>query len=390
MNKLFWLKNPIASLAYLIFLFFFINIQICFASVFASYPGTKAMSMAGAFTAVSDDASAVWYNPSGFADGTSSFICGFSQISHIDEKDGPLNSEEKRMFVGINASYEEFGVGIFYFVPYAPKFWSYDEGLKDWAWGKSDELIHIVSLPFAVSFLETNVKVGMTLEWVHLGFSDSQIYYRDKWNWSEDYLTPKSKADGISGSIGTLIKLTEADEFFPFSINIGGTYRFSSTAKLESKILKKSEDKGVTRLFFDKPESFDIGISSLSFLPSIDSQFLVSFQYGKVDWSEIRPKSLDYDKVSFGFDFTVTKKDFMFKKMSLRGGYYISTPSYSDPDVWNWPDVTGVTYGIGLIIGDTANSFCLDIAQERRTLDNYTSNYKRKKTLTSICVTWFF
>ena len=65
------------------------------AGPFTSYPGARARAMGGAFTGIADDASAVWFNPAGFAkekgeDGMTEFIIDWSQTTSIDEEDGPL------------------------------------------------------------------------------------------------------------------------------------------------------------------------------------------------------------------------------------------------------------------------------------------------------------
>ena len=55
-------------------------ISIVYADPFMSYPGTRAKAMGGAFCAVADDASSVWYNPAGVAgDETFDFVLEWSQ-----------------------------------------------------------------------------------------------------------------------------------------------------------------------------------------------------------------------------------------------------------------------------------------------------------------------
>lgn len=52
-------------------------------------------------------------------------------------------------------------------------------------------------------------------------------------------------------------------------------------------------------------------------------------------------------------------------RWALRGGYYLSDPT-GNAGGFDWPEVSGITSGLGLTMGQVT----LDLAQEYRTLEN--------------------
>lgn len=367
------------------------------AGPFINYPGTKARAMAGAFTAIADDSSAVWFNPAGLAmetdqEGIIDVIIDWSQATSIDEKDGPLRSDESAWFVGGKYSREEFGVGLFYYNPYEIKYWAHNQAENDTAGGKVNEIVQVVGIPFAVSFFDGSLKLGATIEWVYLGIYDSRISYRDRWGWLDAYSTREQSTNGIAGSLGTLITLLD-NEPHAFNIKLGGIYRFKSLTDIGNAASKGDNNDAVAQLFFDKPESFDIGISFTKAFPGIDSALVLAAQYGSTDWGDARKKNweIEYEKISLGVEYAIHNKDAVLTKKALRIGYYTSKPSERGR-VWNWPDVNGITYGIGLSIFETNYDrvrIGLDMTQEQRSLKNDTG-YSDKATLTSIALTCSF
>ena len=235
------------------------------AGPFISYPGARARAMGGAFTGIADDASAVWFNPAGLAqekdeEGITDVIIDWSQAASIDEKDGPLRSDENAWFVGGKFNYEEFGIGLYYYTPYSIKYWAYDQGQNDAAWGKVNEIVQTIGIPAAVSLIDGRLKLGATIDLVHLSIHDSRVYYRDNWGWVDAYPTAKENTNGLAGSLGTLITLID-NKPRSFDLKLGGTYRLKSQTDIGAAALKAGEDVAVAQLFFDRPESFDVGVS---------------------------------------------------------------------------------------------------------------------------------
>ena len=95
-----------------------------------------------------------------------------------------------------------------------------------------------------------------------------------------------------------------------------------------------------------------------------------------------------YRKISFGAEYAIENKDAILKNKAFRIGYYTSKTS-GHGRVWNWPDVQGITYGIGISVGYDSVRFGLDVTQERRSLKN-DAGYSDNATLTSIALTCSF
>ncbi|MEA1966994.1 MAG: hypothetical protein U9N77_02060, partial [Thermodesulfobacteriota bacterium] len=149
---------------------------------------------------------------------------------------------------------------------------------------------------------------------------------------------------------------------------------------------------GVGSVFFDKPQSFDLGISFAKTFTT-DENFSLTLQYGSTDWGSASDggDDFEYDKISFGAEYEITKKILFFRKTALRAGYYQSSAS-GDTNIWEWPDVTGITFGLGLSFGDISDEnrdyFQFDLAQELRKLEN--DDYSDDASLTTVSFSWFF
>ena len=91
-----------------------------------SFVGTKAIAMAGAFTGIASDASAVYFNPAGLAflasDGTHFEIYGYLSLTKFRyENAGALfESNEKFPVPGLFAArrFDRFALGFGYYIPY--------------------------------------------------------------------------------------------------------------------------------------------------------------------------------------------------------------------------------------------------------------------------------
>jgi len=362
------------------------------AGPFTSYPGARARAMAGAFTAVADDSSAVWFNPAGLAeeegeDGMIGLILDWSQAMSIDEEDGPLRSDETAWFVGGKYSHEKLGAGLFYYTPYSIRYWAHDQGTKDTAYGKVNEVVQIIGAPLAVSFFSGGIKIGATLEWVHLGIHDSMVLYRDRWGWLDTYQMAEESADGFTGSLGTLLSLMDTRSS---KVKVGGIYRLKSFTDIGNAAVHADGSGAVQRLFFERPESFDLGISFTKTYSKKKAQVVLSSQYGRTDWGGATKGdgNLKYTRISVGAEYAINNRDAILKTKALRIGYYTAKPS-EQGRVWNWPDVNAITYGIGISVGYESVRFGLDLTQERRSVkDDF--GYSDKATLTSLSLNCTF
>jgi hypothetical protein len=364
------------------------------ASPFRSYPGARAMAMAGAFTGIADDSSSVWFNPAGLArekdkEGALEGTFEWSQAASIDEKDGSLRSDETAWFFGGGYSCDKFGAGLYYYTPYTIKYWAHDQEKNDTAFGKVDEVVQIIGVPLAASFFEGRLKLGVAIEWVYLNIADSGIYYRDTWGWLGTYQTAQEGTDGFAGSLGTLITLID-NTSQSYTLQLGGTYRLKSQTDIGTAASEDENSGAVSQLFFNRPESFDLSLSFTKAFPSIDSVLVLATQYGITDWGGAREEDwgFSYREISFGAEFAIEDTDAILKKKALRMGYYTSRPSGQDR-IWDWPDVQGITYGIGIAVGYDKVRFCLDLTQELRSLKN-DAGYNDSAMLTSLALTCTF
>ncbi|ETR65177.1 MAG: hypothetical protein OMM_14682 [Candidatus Magnetoglobus multicellularis str. Araruama] len=87
---------------------------------------------------------------------------------------------------------------------------------------------------------------------------------------------------------------------------------------------------------------------------SLRSAFLFAVQYGETDWSQSNDTIENkYTKSSLGAEWQIAlKNDF---RIAFRTGMYTSEASKSDQ---GWPDVTGLTWGIGTLIYENIGIDC--------------------------------
>jgi long-chain fatty acid transport protein len=91
-----------------------------------SFVGTRAIAMAGAFTGIANDASAVSYNPAGLAflasDGTHFEVYGYLSLTKFRYENAGafFESNEKPIVPGLFAarSFDRFALGFGYYIPY--------------------------------------------------------------------------------------------------------------------------------------------------------------------------------------------------------------------------------------------------------------------------------
>ena len=389
-------KNILALIVFLsLYLFSIAEPGIC--SPFISFPGARAKAMAGAFTAVADDPSSVWYNPAGFATKKIDCTLEAAQATTIDEAQGPLENDQLSLFFGAVINLDWFKLidlktGLLFYSPYTAKYWAYDDAERQTAWGHVHETYQILGIPVAKSFFDDKLKLGLTLEWVLLDIGDSDINYRDQWGWADRYQPDNDSTNGLSGSIGVQGTVFE-DKELSYNIKAGAVYRFKTSTDIGKEALNNEYDQGVESIFFDKPRSFDIGLAFEKSFATKENIYL-SLQYGSTDWGGASGgnENFKYNKISLGAEYEVTKTLLFIKKTAVRAGYYQSTASGSS-SIWSWPDVTGITFGAGIAFGDVSDEnkdyFQLDGSVELRALEN-DDDYDESASLMTIALSWLF
>lgn len=90
------------------------------AGPFSSFPGSRARSMAGAFSAVADDLAAIWYNPAGLADRKNHLVVEWGQAVAVNGKEGSPEPSQTSWFAGGCLSTNDTnnsGAGLFFDKP---------------------------------------------------------------------------------------------------------------------------------------------------------------------------------------------------------------------------------------------------------------------------------
>ena len=392
---------------------FMLQVQTVFADPFMSYPGTRARAMGGAFCGVADDASAVWYNPAGLAEGESfDLVLEWSQAVAQDEdtkrkfdKDNYLTStgvnpsalsnEENKIFFAIKWADEteqnDGGVALYYMSPYTID-WYYPPKLEVGnAFGSIKEDMNIYGLSFALSSLEDRLLFGASLEYINFSFETEDLYHIFTYDSTESmyyYRNADTRFDnayGFSGSLGILGVVYDNREQ-AMRIKLGGVYRFSSSCSADTgtdTAVDTDEvnisEKIVDQLVFSKPASYDIGFSINKSLTFLKSAFLFSGQYGVTDWSKTNDTiTNEYKKTSFGVEWQINFQNGIL--LALRSGMY--TSEASEPET-GWPDVNGFTIGIGTLIGE---GWGIDCTNELRDI-SFDGGKEESISLLSIALT---
>ncbi len=344
--------------------------SIAQAGPFSTFPGCRARSLAGAFTAVADDPSAIWYNPAGLADDEHDLVLEYAQAITINEKDGPLDVSQSSWFAGgsLNTIYGD--IGLFFFSPYTPKYWAGDSGSRNVAWGHIHEIMQIISLPYAVSLFDERLKIGLELEYVNIDIEDSHLFLRDSYGIIDKYDLAEESAGDFTGSAGILLRLLDNDKR---QFTLGATYRAGTSTGIGIEaVSERDTTSSAGALFFDKPDSYDIGLAYKRIFSTAES-LLFSLQYGSVDWGGARAsgRSFSYNTYALGLEYQLVNQKALFKIKSVRLGYYQSLISGAS-GTFGSPEVSGFTWGLGLTIGDISKApnrcdhLTLEIGQDFR------------------------
>jgi len=369
-----------------------------YADPFMSYPGTRAKAMGGAFVGVADDASTVWYNPAGIAAGES-VDCVLEWMQAISQETkltfersnmlqygvdpDSLNNDQSKYFFALKTSDTihnrelgdvRGGGALYYISPYTID-WYYPPSMNDQkAFGNFREDMNIFGFAVAASSEDDRFKYGMTLEYINIKYDTDDLYLLNL-DSSQNYKvyrieTEYNHAYGFSGSFGMLATLYSNKEQ-AFRIKLGGTYRFHSSLTADIGDEAKTSEEAVNmeiseiikdQMVFRKPASYDIGLSFSKSFIKLRSAFLFAWQYGITDWTKTNNAIENkYEKSSLGAEWQLAFKNDT--RIAFRSGFYISEATKPEQ---GWPDVTGLTMGLGLLLN--SDSFGIDCTYEFRNI----------------------
>lgn len=334
--KLSRLLNVLVVLSVLSVLSVFFTIN-SHASSIMNYPGTRARSMGMAFTAISDDASAVWYNPAGLAIGSD------GGIDFIAEGSETINYEldkETRPFIALKSTGQKGGFALSYFTPYT--------------FATQVKRLDIISLGGAYK-CPFRIRIGGTLEVVRLSL-DSDY---------EAIIEEDALGIGLSGSLGGQ---WTALNYKPWGLRIqfGGAYRLESN--MDEEAYKP----------FNKPASWNYGVALMKSVTPLHSNLIFSGQYERTEYSAIDEKYADYEMTSYGFEWQIALDGFL-SRVALRAGKYTEEPK----GVYSNFEMNGNTYGIGMRFGE---SWGLEYSLENREWVN--NSFKKDFTLHALALTY--
>lgn len=375
-----------------------------FASGFGYYEhGTKATSLGGAFVAMADDASAIYYNPAGlaFQKGTS-VMAGFHPVKPNSTATlGSISTDTTTPWKPPFAAYVSGGItdsiryGFGVFVPYGlevkwPDAWignqiSYRSFLSSYYFR-----------PVIAIKVNDNFAIAGGIDFVYSKVELSRLN-----RVSINPLLPTASIDadiagdgtGVGFNLGALWKVN--DQFslgvkyqHEVEIDYEGTVDFTPTATgvalVDGLIAANFTDQDVTTSI-TMPAEFVIG---LSFKASEDLTFNADMQWTK--WSVYDELQIAFDNPTFNFGdvnnwddswmFRIGGEYWMNQEFALRAGYIRDTNPSPDntvkpllPD----SDRNEVTFGLGY---DTKESCCwgrttLDFAIQYILFEERTSTY---------------
>lgn len=322
------------------------------ASPRMNYPGTRARAMGSAFTAIADDASAVWYNPAGInSEG--------EQVDIIIEGNEAIDDDldiDTTPFLSLKMMGEKWGFAFSYFNPYvfgSPVVITEEDGYVDsWNEGITVNRLDIFSVG-AARKLANRIKVGGTVEFVDVDTKEDLEYPSD--------------SKGFSGSIGVQWIPVE-DLARGFRVRVGGTYRFKSS-------IGDSFEK------YSKPSSWNCGAAVMKSVTSLCSNLIVSAQYEKTDFTEIGANGLKYEMMSYGAEWQIAL-DSSISRIAFRAGLYSESP-----EVGNDFEMNGATWGIGVRFGEKLG---VEYSMEKREWQARQAGYKDEFTLHALALTYSY
>lgn len=338
------------------------------SEAFFTNPGTRAMSMGGAFTAQADDSTAIWYNPAGLyqtgypGDFT---VEGGSMPSISDSGQYNITDEIKLKYVGLKGAGKKDGwsFGIAHFEPYRlativqEKVYSTDTK----AIGRVD--VDYRQLSFAAAGGGDRLSLGVSGDVLMLGVN------------AKNYSGVIDDPSGAGGSIGGLYKIVAGENF---NMKVGAVYRskITTSSKDDSSSSNNSTSTCtsteciagniIAKYLPGRPESRSIGVN-VSF-PVSTINFDLNAGYEETLWSEAYSSKIDatgsdYQKSMYGVEVT-------WSSLMVRAGLSKATPA----DTSKYATIDSITYGLGL--KDVfVKGFYIDLGAENKTFSGDSNKY---------------
>lgn len=375
--------------------------------------GAKSAGMAGAFTGIANDPSAIYFNPAGI-----SFISGMNMmlgstfVSPSAQYQNPAYSntiyKQKDLFFVIPQFYFtyqweyglSFGAGVY--APYGLG----TEWQKGWVGDALARKTDLQNIHFS----------GVVAYRVMDNFSVAGSF---AYSIASAVLNKAATADGLGGDVGlegsgSGIHWSLSALYKPMDkMTIGVVYRGGTTLTLTGDIkfsgdrvvanTDAMEGKGEVKLPI--PANFNVGVSY-----AVLNDLTVSFDYDWAQWSDYKDltivntdKNITLSSAPRNWENTTTIRfgaEYRgFDKLALRGGFLMdSNPvstKYMEPSL---PDAgrTGYTFGLGYQVSENINldAYLLLVSwDEKHVTDNafnFNGYYNTKATLSGVSVSYKF
>jgi hypothetical protein len=332
-----------------------------FADPYLYAPGTKALGMGTAFTAIADDASSVWYNPAGVVGPQSVvFEVGYDKAELTSS--GETAWENETFFIAKAGN----GSGVYFYNPY-----HFEQSVNETDRGTAITG-QLESTIYLLGFAVGDYLISPDDSGKELGFFTDMSY---GWGMELGYIatgssnlsagaTELSVDDTLGGSLSaglltTLYKTNERDWYMP-SVKMGLVYR-SEMFILEDSLTEEIVN-GETYLASDylitKPESYEVGLAFVSTMFSSKNMGVFTYelaaQMGNTDYKDLE---LEFEKIAYGLNLTWARQSELFKQFSIRVGQYTSEEKEFSFEV------TGNTIGLSVVASD---EWIFELAYEDR------------------------
>lgn len=343
---------------------------------FFTYPGTRAMSMSGAFIAQADDSSAIWYNPAGLKQPgvIFDFTVEAGNVPSLSDNNSYKTDHTQLKFVslGYNSTKSLWSFGASYFTPYnfsvyiPEKLFSSDT----YPIGRVDAPYKQYSLAAARKFSD-NFFIGATADFLESLIEANNLDIK----YSEYY---SSRISGLGGSVGALYKIFHSDAL---DLKVGAIYRTEARLTGKSQDCSSSDpnscvsnkhgvgDSIISKYLPSRPESRAIGVNA-GFNISV-LRFGLNAGYEQTLWSKafssnkVDASGLDYSKTMLGGEVIVPISSSM---IVFRAGQSESTPD----DSKKYSTIKSSSYGLGLSI---SQNVVIDLATEDRAFSGDSKKY---------------
>ena len=338
---------------------------------YQSSPGSRAMSMAGVFSAQANDSSAIWYNPAGLAmmssvqgDATLELATLPSRKLDSDEVDGIRydNTASTLKYAAaatnkipfVDSSTSKFSSGISLYKPYSLKINIDKSTVFDQP--DSNDTFGIIDtdyLQFSAALahkLSSRFYLGGTVDalWSEVSCQNSEIN------------CVKNGPTGYGMSVGVLFKLYSSTHT---QVQLASVWRSKADLKYSNKPNSPvSLSAAVEEYLPDRPESRNLGINLQLRLNK--SLVNINVGYEQTLWSDVdgvHQPITDYTKYGVSAEWTIASQGSQWNT-AIRGGFSIARPE--DPDISEEFNVIALGLGLGV----NRNMF-FDLALEQRKLD---------------------